>query len=88
VAFVAKSATNSAFISREQAMSGQRSRPDRASVLDRRGGWAIGGAAALVVLGAAVLIVRAWPPLLESDVRVDVAIPGTAEQPGPECARR
>jgi undecaprenyl-diphosphatase len=43
-------------------------------VLDRRWGWAIGGVAALVVLGLAVLVVRAWPPLLESDVRIDVAI--------------
>jgi undecaprenyl-diphosphatase len=50
-------------------------RPGRQSwIIDRRGGWAIGGVAALVVLGLAVLIVRAWPPLLESDVRIDVAI--------------
>ena len=58
-------------------MSGQ-SRVNQESVLDRRGGWWIGGLAALVVLGLALLIVRAWPPLLESDLRIDVAVHGWA----------
>jgi undecaprenyl-diphosphatase len=55
-------------------MSGQQSRAKPEPVLGRRGGWAGGGLAAFVVLVLAVLIVRAWPPLIESDVRIDVAI--------------
>ncbi len=55
-------------------MSGRRLRPNQDPVIDRRGGWWGAATASLVVLVLAVLIVRAWPPLLEADQRVDSAI--------------
>jgi undecaprenyl-diphosphatase len=54
--------------------NGRLPRANQVRVLDRRGGWWVGGLAAIVVVGLAVLVVRAWPPLLSLDQRIDTAI--------------
>ena len=55
-------------------MSGSRTPADTDRVLHRRGAWWVAGGAAVVVATLAVLIVRAWSPLLDLDVRIDTAI--------------
>ncbi len=55
-------------------MSARQPRPNEDPVLDRRGGLIGGLLAATVVLVLAVLVVRAWPPLLRTDQAIDTAI--------------
>jgi undecaprenyl-diphosphatase len=55
-------------------MSSRRPRPNEDPVLDRRGALIGGLIAAGVVIVLAVLVVRAWPPLLSLDQRIDTAI--------------
>jgi undecaprenyl-diphosphatase len=49
-------------------------RADQDPILDRRGGWWGAVTAALVLVVLAVLVVRAWPPLVDTDLRIDTAI--------------
>jgi undecaprenyl-diphosphatase len=55
-------------------MSARQSRPNEDPTLDRRGGLIGGLLAAAVVLVLALLVVRAWPPLLRTDQAISTAI--------------